>query len=179
MSKIVVRRALRRELTDIEQISIMAYEDFRKDVSPAILSAYFADLHNLKDQWDRAEAIVAEIDGELGGSVMFYADASTEGLGLPSDWAGFRKLAVAPRFRGEGVGHKLVEHCVRTGRDNGAATLGIHTTSFMTTARRIYNDFGFYRCPSLDRKVSDILNIDGDAEDFDIIAYKLEYADRS
>ncbi|NSY14876.1 GNAT family N-acetyltransferase [Agrobacterium vitis] len=174
MNDIVVRRALRRELGNIEQIGIMAYEEFRTDVSPAVLNAYFADLRNLNYQWDHAEVLVAEIDGELGGSVMYYADASTEGLGLPSDWAGFRKLAVAPRMRGKGIGHKLVEHCVGVARENSAFTIGIHTTSFMTSARRIYSKFGFKRCPSFDRKVSDILNIDRNADDFDIIACRLE-----
>jgi GNAT superfamily N-acetyltransferase len=174
MSDVVVRRALRREIEEIEQIGIAAYEDFRKEVPAAILDAYFADLLNLTDQWDQAEVIVAEIDGRLGGSVMFYADASTEGLGLPNQWAGFRKLAVAPQMRGQGLGRKLVEHCVRMGRKNGAAALGIHTTDFMTAARRIYSELGFSRCRSLDRKVTDLLNIDVDAEDFTIIAYKLD-----
>jgi GNAT superfamily N-acetyltransferase len=174
MSDVVVRHASRRESEEIGRIGIAAYEGFRGEVPAVILDAYFADLLNLADQWDQAEAIVAEIDGRLGGSVMFYADASTEGLGLPNQWAGFRKLAVAPGMRGRGIGRKLVEYCIAMGRENGAAALGIHTTNFMTAARRIYSDLGFCRCPSFDRKVSDLLNIEVDAEDFDIIAYKLD-----
>ena len=48
--------------------------------------------------------LVAEVAGRLAGSVLFYADASTEGLGLPPGWVGFRKLAVDPRMRGHGLG---------------------------------------------------------------------------
>jgi GNAT superfamily N-acetyltransferase len=174
MSDVVVRCALRREIEEIEQIGVAAYAEFRSEVPAAILEAYFADLRDLSNQWDQAQAIVAEIDGRIAGSVMFYADASTEGLGLPSQWAGFRKLAVAPRMRAQGLGRKLVEHCVGLARKCGATAVGIHTTSFMTAARRIYSDLGFRRCPSFDRKVTDLLNMDFDDKAFDIIAYKLE-----
>jgi predicted N-acetyltransferase YhbS len=109
MDDVVVRRALRREIEEIQRIGIEAYSDFRNEVPAGILNAYFADLCNLREQWDQAEMIVAEINNRLGGSVMFYPDASTEGLGLPNQWAGFRKLAVAPRMRGQRLGRNLVE----------------------------------------------------------------------
>lgn len=174
MSDVKVRHALRREIREIEEIGIAAYADFRAEVPAVILDAYFADLRNLANHWDQATVLVADANGRIGGSVMFYADASAEGLGLPSDWASFRKLAVAPEMRGQGLGRKLVKQCVRMGSDNGAAAIGIHTTSFMTAARRIYSDVGFHRCPMFDMKVADLLPVDVDADNFDIIAYKFD-----
>lgn len=104
MSGIVVRRALKRETSEVEQIVITAYQDFRNKVPTEILDAYFADLRNLREQWDEAEVIVAETARRLVGSIMFYADASTEGSGPPGQWVGFRKLAVVPGKRGQGIG---------------------------------------------------------------------------
>ena len=41
--------------------------------------------------------MVAEVDGVVRGSGAFYPDASIQGLGWPSGWAGGRALAVHPQ----------------------------------------------------------------------------------
>src|SRR3712207_3815033 len=104
LNEISIRPAHGHEVRDIEELNVAAYAQYRDVVPAAIFAAYVADLRNLADQADDAELLVCEIGGRIAGSVMFYADASLEGLGLPREWAGFRKLAVHPECRGHGVG---------------------------------------------------------------------------
>lgn len=174
MINIEIRSALKREIQEIEAITMAAYMGYRANLPPIVVDAYFADLRKLANYWDEAEVLVADIGGRIGGSVLFYADASTEGLGLPNDWAGFRKLAVAPKLHGQGIGSKLVTHCLNMGRHVGANAVGIHTTNFMTAARRVYSDLDFRRCPEFDVKAADVLPVSYDEGDLDVIAYKHE-----
>jgi ribosomal protein S18 acetylase RimI-like enzyme len=117
---------------------------------------------------------VAELSGEIVGSVQFYPDASTEGLGLPSEGAGFRKLAVRPQARGRSIGRMLVEACFERAFTNRAAAIGIHTASFMEAARRLYASMGFRRCPQYDLQASQILGLESGATDIAAIAYRLD-----
>ena len=51
---------------------------------------------------------------------------------------------------GLGVGHALVDECVRRARRAGAAELGLHTSESMRVARRMYERMGFERAPERD-----------------------------
>ena len=44
--------------------------------------------------------LVAEVDGDIVGTVTLYPDASTIGFGWPAGWAAIRALAVDPAWRG-------------------------------------------------------------------------------
>jgi hypothetical protein len=107
----------------------------------------------------------------------FFADASTEGLGLPEGWAGFRTLAVHPAARGRGIARALSRRCVDAARARNTRTVGIHTAAFMRTACGIYEQIGFRRCPEHDLRFSAVLGLDLGAHDIPVIAYRLDLAD--
>ena len=131
------------------------------------------DLRRLADYWNEATVLVAELDGRVAGSVLFYTDASSEGLGLPADWAGFRKLAVRPEMRGSALGRKLVQSCVDRARQLRAPAIGIHTSSFMNAACRIYARAGFRRSPEYDLTASEMLGVVSGSE-LSLLAYRLD-----
>src|SRR5688572_22926109 len=112
-----IRRARKGEIPEIEDVCVAAYAAYRSIVPAPIFDTYLADLRNLAAHWDEAEVFVAELGGRVAGSVLFYPDASTEGLGLPKEWAGFRKLAVRPELSGKSLGRALTEHCIRMARE--------------------------------------------------------------
>jgi predicted N-acetyltransferase YhbS len=170
----LIRPAARHEIPEIESVSVAAYAHYRGAVPAAIFKAYLADLGRLAEYWEEAEVLVAELDGRIAGSVLFYADASSEGLGLPNGWAGFRKLAVHPEMRGLGLGRRLVGSCIDAARRLGAPTIGIHTASFMKAACRIYEQIGFRRCPQYDLRAADILGLDAGVGEVKVIAYRLD-----
>jgi predicted N-acetyltransferase YhbS len=166
-----IRHAAPDEISKIEAVCVAAYSEYRSEVPLSVFESYIDDLQRLSDHWHEAEVLVAEVGGRIAGSVQFYADASTEGLGLPQGWSGFRRLAVHPRQRGRGLGRSLTQACIDSARRRHAPTVGIHTASFMRAARRIYERMGFRRCVEFDLGASDIGL--GDA-DLNIIAYRLD-----
>lgn len=83
----------------------------------------------------REAAWIAEVDGELAGSVFCVRkDEHTEPL---------RLLLVEPSARGLGVGSRLVEECVRSAPAAGDKQIRRWTHDVLTDARRIYERAGF------------------------------------
>ena len=169
-----IRHAAPDEISEVEAVCVAAFSEYRSEMPLPVFESYMDDLHRLSDHWHEAEVLVAEVGGHIAGSVQFYADASTEGLGLPQGWSGFRRLAVHPRKRGRGLGRSLTQACIDSARRQHAPTIGIHTVSFMRAARRIYEQMGFRRCAEFDISASDIGLGDASA-DVSIIAYRLDF----
>jgi len=61
----------------------------------------------------------------------------------PDNWAYIRRLGVDPAFRGMGVARRLMEMCIERARINGEKMLGLHTSTMMPEARRLYDKLGF------------------------------------
>jgi DNA-binding MarR family transcriptional regulator/GNAT superfamily N-acetyltransferase len=83
----------------------------------------------------REQCWVAEVDGELAGSVFLTG----EGGGL----CRLRLLYVEPAFQGRGIGEALVSACVAFARSAGYTCMTLWTHSILESARRIYARHGF------------------------------------
>ena len=168
-----IRPAERYEATPIASIRMAAYSQYRKSLPPAVFDAYLDDLRQVEKPGDGTQLLVAEWQGRVVGSVVFYPDAGLEGLGLPKGWAGFRKLAVHPDARGRGLGRRLAEYCVNRAQELGALTMGIHSSSFMTAACKLYHRMGFIRCPEHDLRATAILGLEPVVDDVTVIAFRM------
>jgi DNA-binding MarR family transcriptional regulator/GNAT superfamily N-acetyltransferase len=80
---------------------------------------------------------IAEIDGEHAGHVFLVRHPEQPGT------AKLRLLYVDPRARGLGLGHALVDECVRFARAAGYQRITLWTQSILTAAHRIYQQAGF------------------------------------
>jgi DNA-binding MarR family transcriptional regulator/GNAT superfamily N-acetyltransferase len=99
----------------------------------ALVASVVAAYVNEKDA--RSAAWIAEVDGERAGSIFcMKKDERTAQL---------RLLLVEPRFRGHGVGGRLVEECLRFARSAGYARVTLWTNDVLREARRIYERAGF------------------------------------
>ena len=98
------------------------------------------------------ELLVAELDGEVVGTVTFVlpGDREWESRPEPEGDAGFRVLAVDPAAEGHGVGRGLVEACINAAREHGRHRIVIVTMAWMHRAHRLYEGLGFERRPDLD-----------------------------
>lgn len=86
---------------------------------------------------------VAEQDGAILGAV-FLVQARAEDTDLPlPDTGQLRMLYVEPQARGMGIGHLLVDACIRRAREIGYARMTLWTNDILHAARRIYERAGF------------------------------------
>jgi DNA-binding MarR family transcriptional regulator/GNAT superfamily N-acetyltransferase len=83
----------------------------------------------------RERCWIAERDGENVGTVMLVKDSARV--------ARLRLLLVEPKARGLGIGARLVDECVRFGRQAGYRKITLWTHSVLTAARHIYQQAGF------------------------------------
>ncbi|WP_320775036.1 GNAT family N-acetyltransferase [Streptomyces sp. CRN 30] len=81
-------------------------------------------------------AWIADVDGVRAGCVFLVA-------GDRPDVAKLRVLLVTPAARGLGLGSRLVEHALAFAREAGYRRVTLWTTDNLTSARRIYEHFGF------------------------------------
>lgn len=167
---VLLRDVRRDELDEVAQIMLAAYRQYAPgpDADDDLRKAfdeYFVEIEDVHSRLDASVLIVAEHDGRIVGAVTYYPPTSSSGEGFPQGWASFRLLAVHPDARGLGVGRLLTDECLRRARDEGAPTMGIHTTHVMAVARDMYERIGFTRAPEYDFHPT---------PDFTVVAYRLE-----
>ena len=88
--------------------------------------------------------IVAEVDGEIGGFITVLCRVISED---PDDgeleYALISDLVVLDRFRGKGVGRRLMEFAESHARSSGAKWLRVGVISGNASAEKLYASFGF------------------------------------
>ncbi|WP_207483775.1 GNAT family N-acetyltransferase [Arenibaculum pallidiluteum] len=169
-----IRPAKRYEIPEIEQCCVEANLQYGRDVSPDLFDPFIKGMENLNHYWNDTQVLVAETSGRIVGSIQYCRDASTEGLGWPPHWAGFRKLAVRPSARGHAIGRMLIEGCLALAAEDGASAIGVHASFFMAAARHTYEKMGFQRCPEYDVRASVMSGRNANSADFIIFAYGKE-----
>jgi len=119
--------------------------------------AYYNMLYNVGafTENEGTEILVAEgPGGQLAGAVVYFNDMQHYGSGgtatREKNAAGFRLLAVAPAFQGQGVGKLLTQACIRKAKAAGHRQLIIHSTQAMLKAWSMYEKLGFKRSADLD-----------------------------
>ena len=85
---------------------------------------------------EREDAWVAELDGEIVGSVFLMKSKEVRVAKL-------RLLYVEPSTRGLGVGSNLVRQCTQRARELGYHRLTLWTVDILASARKIYQSAGF------------------------------------
>jgi ribosomal protein S18 acetylase RimI-like enzyme len=147
---VTIRDATPDEAPAVSEVIRAAYAQF-ESTYPADFSYYFDMVVKVERHFENAEIIVAEQDGRLLATVMFYRDGSLSAQGpWPEDSAGVLRLAVIPEARGLGLARRLTDECIRRCREYGIKTLALHTTDWMPVAKAMYERMGFTRDESFD-----------------------------
>ena len=112
--------------------------------------------------------IAVSLTREILGAVVYFGDLKHYGSGGTAtevkNASGFRLLAVSPAARGLGVGRALAKACIEKAKARNHSQVVIHTTDFMKTARKLYEEMGFKRSTELDFM----------QEDYEVYGFRLE-----
>ena len=165
-NNILIRKIRPEELDRVAQLLKAAYQQYEKFMPADAWQFYLSDIVDVRGRMAESELLVAVVNGKLAGTVTLYLGGRnrTEG-NWPAGWAMARLLGVDPEYRNKGIGHALIDECIRRCRDSGIKTIGLHTVSFMEVAKSMYDRMGFQCVPEFDlHPMSDVV----------IMAYKLD-----
>ncbi|MFB3162201.1 GNAT family N-acetyltransferase [Neobacillus sp. 179-J 1A1 HS] len=148
----IIREAKEKELPYIREQRVNAYVEHSAKIPEGHWLALKQAILSEGDTLPGVERIVADIDGEIAGSVVLFPakidayDGNVEVLDYPE----IRMLAVSPEMRGKGVASALVSECIQRAKARGYQSIGLHTGEFMETAMNLYERLGFERLPQYD-----------------------------
>ncbi|MFE4813361.1 GNAT family N-acetyltransferase [Peribacillus simplex] len=152
-----IRKALFNEGEMIREQRVKAYEEHAQSIPEGHWDALKKAISSDADEQRDVELLVAELDGEVVGSVALFPAKSDAYKGLVDmlDYPEIRMLAVTPQARHKGVAEALIKECIRRTKVNGSQYIGLHTADFMKTAMRLYERMGFVRLPQFDFQPAD------------------------
>ncbi len=148
-SPTVLRRAEVRDDAAVGALTVAAYT---ADGFVGIQDAYASQLSDAAARREQAELWVAEIEGDLAGTVTFCPPGSGFREVAEERESEFRMLAVDPAHRRRGVAAALTDLCVRRSHDLDLDLDAVVLCSLpdQTPAQEIYRRMGFVRLPARD-----------------------------
>lgn len=134
-----IRQAVRSDLDQIQACAQAAYRMYVERIgrAPAPMVADF------DASIEAGELYVSEIDGQLGGFVVFYAR---------SDHLHLENVAVSPAFQQRGIGRKLIEFVEQKALADGYRRVELYTNAKMTENLGLYPRLGYQQ---FDRRLED------------------------
>jgi GNAT superfamily N-acetyltransferase len=156
-TRVLVRPALVSDRPAVRALMAAAYAPYAHVLGPELFARYQTDLLDLDRHARLGDLLVAEVDGVVRGSGIYYPDAAAHDLGWPRGWATGRGLAVDPAARGHGVGRAVVRSVERRAHDDDASVFALHTAGFMRHAITLYAGLGYVRAPELDLDLAELL----------------------
>ena len=149
--KIVIRDAHAEEAPRVALVLRAAYTQYKSEMPPDAWQYYLADIMDVRARMKESQLIVAEVEGNLAGTVTLYTHGRSQIEGnWPEGWGGVRLLGVDPKYRGMGLGRMLMDECMRRCRAEGMKTVGLHTAPMMAVAKAMYERMGFQHVPEFD-----------------------------
>lgn len=112
------------------------------------IETYFAVEQHDRDQLDDPQRFImdrggqiffAMVDGEVAGTVAM--------IRMNYEVFELAKMAVSPKFRGFGIGNKLMRACVAFAREEAARHIVLESNTALVAAVNLYRKFGFVEVP--------------------------------
>jgi ribosomal protein S18 acetylase RimI-like enzyme len=126
----------------VNAVVASAYSDFESMIPQ--WGSFSRGFDQLTSQAAHSEVIVAERDdGVLLGAVGYVGPGQPKRDFFDPSWPVVRWLSVLPQARGQSLGQRLVEECIRRAQRDQAPLLALHTSAVMLPAQRLYQRLGF------------------------------------
>lgn len=140
----IIRDAEQSEREQVLNLTLKAYGEYQGDAPEGFWDVYVTNIREAVLNGPDIERIVAEIDGQLVGSVLLCKRS------FNFDEPEIRLLSIDPGFRQKGIAGKLMGECENRLRNRGHLRVVLHTTSLMETARQMYERGGYRRLEEID-----------------------------
>jgi ribosomal protein S18 acetylase RimI-like enzyme len=141
---VIIREARAAELAAVGQLRLDAY------AAAGVLSAGYADELRALGTAGDGTVLVADVDGQLTGSIMLVLWPCAGELIAGPEEAEVRALAVPPGTQRGGVGMALLRATMTLASAAGARRMVLCTMPQMLAAHRLYQRAGFSRLPERD-----------------------------
>jgi ribosomal protein S18 acetylase RimI-like enzyme len=176
-SSLSVRELRPADVAAVIDLTEAAMAEFRGPMGDAFYAGYLAEVLDVERRARVGTVLVAELDGDIVGTITVYANAADEGLPvpLPDGAAGIRATFVHPATRGRGVGSELVRAAIARARAPGATWVVLHSATCMVAAIRLYERVGFRRASDLDFRANDFF-ADGAGDPLEVVGFVLALA---
>ncbi len=148
----IIRDALKDEVNFIREQRVKAYSEHAAMIPEDHWNALKQAISSNADIQSGVELIVAELDGDIVGSVALFPAKTDayEGHIEELEHPEIRLLAVDAKARGKGVAKALLSECITRTKARGYNVIGLHTGEFMEAAIHLYKKIGFERLPQFD-----------------------------
>ncbi len=153
----IIRNAKAGEFDETGKLMVKVYAGLKGFPKETEQPAYYKILANIGEFISKpgTEILIATtFDKLITGAVVYFSDMKQYGSGgaatKEENASGFRFLAVDPSYRGQGIGKLLIDECIRRARMKNHGQLIIHSTKYMQTAWKMYENTGFVRSEDLD-----------------------------
>ena len=144
---VYVRRAEAQDREAVVRVLLDAYSQYETALAGERWEQYKENILHSIDAPTTLARFVAEVDGDIVGSVFVY-DSSATAYGAPQLEIHnpiIRLLGVSRHARGLGVATELIRASAKLALAKGADTLHLHTSDIMDSAVRLYERLGFER----------------------------------
>lgn len=108
------------------------------------------ELRDMAGKRATATVLVAELHGEVVGTVMLYRPGHPQSEAWLPNSADLRQLAVAPTHFGKGIATPLLDEAERIAWGWGVAAIGLHVRRGAHGVARLYQARGYQRDASGD-----------------------------
>lgn len=109
-----------------------------------------ADLRDVAGKRAHAAVFVAEMRGEVVGTVTLLRPSDPGSRAWTEKTSDLRYMAVDPRFHGLGISRPLLERCEEQAREWGARAICLHVRRGAHGVARLYERRGYVRAPEGD-----------------------------
>ncbi|RFS23259.1 GNAT family N-acetyltransferase [Chitinophaga silvatica] len=152
MDTLHLRAAQQGDLPQIAALLLKSYQEFKQVLEPGFwtkMEGSLQDTESLSQLLEKGHCFLSLIAHQVVG-VIFLMPSGNPTTIYPANWAYIRLLGVDPDQRGKGIGNRLTGHVIEVAAKNGEKLIGLHTSTIMPAARRIYEGFGFKIVRQLD-----------------------------
>jgi GNAT superfamily N-acetyltransferase len=153
----VVERALIREARPEDEAAIgeLLVEAYITQYAKKLPDVVYTEerkraLRDVASKRAIAAVLVAEVDGEVGGTVSLFPPGAPGSEAWTPHTADLRHLATAVRYHGTGLSRPLLDAAEALARQWGVEAIGLHVRRGVQGVARMYMGRGYVRAPEGD-----------------------------